>query len=475
MSDVSGVSGSKTSFQYCGFNDKNGNGVIEKKSWRTWFRDEGYRPEVDLNGDEKIDMIEAKYYLQRLSYVDAKTKEQFQLTREEQQTVFWIRLANERKILNTVERFRGVLALANEMEGLGFETSEALKVYEEAANIIEANWILGSYNLNSDNAIKISKVALAMLKHGQPLYLVMIMFKRALMVTLEDAPLYLDEKDKKIIRSMGNAWVNIKKDMEYAGLNEDEIEYIKRDFKTKLSVYAAMQQNMPVPTIPVDTRSEKYKSLCAWLKRLSRLETSEDIKAMVVDIYFVLKEGNLTKEEIKELVKEIFKTIGAIAKATIKIEAVDLLLCKMLISDMDMDEKIKLFELGKETIDQVYESGFRFQGYLNLAVRMHQAGMNRKKIRNMIMEAESIMLGEATYNSKMQIGETMIKCGFGKEETKGYYIDAINSAKAAYGSEDKNGSLKTAFLILNVSMRSSGYTEKERKEIFKETEVEFPE
>lgn len=465
------VSSTSSLYSILGFNDKNKNGVIEKRSWRTLsFRDEGYKLEADLSGDGQINVIEAKFYLQNLPHIDRQTKTLFALTMDEKRSIFIIRLTKARAIPSQQDRFAAILSLANEMRGLGFPISEAGKIYEEAANIIKkASWF------QSEDAIKISGVAVAMAENGQPRYMVMSMFKRAFSAVTDDLAMHSMFKQKYYLEVMTKALERIKRDINRVGLSENEREYVKRDFMAILEAQLAKDEQRPVPEIPVNTKSERYQSISAWLKGLSRLETSENIRAMIVDIYFAFKEGNMSEEEQKELVKEIFDTIGAIAKATLKIEAVDALLFGANISGMNRDERTKLYERGKETIDQVYETGFRFQGYLKLAVRMHQGEMARTKVRNMITQAEGVIIGEITYDSNIQIGETMVKCGFSKEEAKAYYLAAINSARANSSPNDENGSMKSALTIINVSMQSSGFTDQERAGIFGEAGVAVPE
>ena len=70
-------------YKTLGFNDKNDDGVIEKKSIGTLWRDEGYKPEADINGDGKIVETEAKYFLQNQSNIKPNITRAFSLTNED--------------------------------------------------------------------------------------------------------------------------------------------------------------------------------------------------------------------------------------------------------------------------------------------------------------------------------------------------------------------------------------------------------
>ena len=63
----------KALYKKLGFNDKDNDGIIEKKSVLNLWIDENYKEKADINGDGKIIEAEAKYYLQNLE--NAKPKD----------------------------------------------------------------------------------------------------------------------------------------------------------------------------------------------------------------------------------------------------------------------------------------------------------------------------------------------------------------------------------------------------------------
>jgi len=91
-SNISGISG-VTVFKAAGFNDRNNNGIIEKKSWRNLWREEGYTGNADINQDRKIVEVEAKYYLRNLQSVSPKVKQNFPLTESDKNNL--LELFNE--------------------------------------------------------------------------------------------------------------------------------------------------------------------------------------------------------------------------------------------------------------------------------------------------------------------------------------------------------------------------------------------
>jgi hypothetical protein len=65
----------------CGFDDANGNGIIEKLSFsKLWQSDERYKEEADINNDGKIFSAEAKYYLWSLTNITLKDKQKHPIT-----------------------------------------------------------------------------------------------------------------------------------------------------------------------------------------------------------------------------------------------------------------------------------------------------------------------------------------------------------------------------------------------------------
>lgn len=77
-----------TVFQAAGFDDKTKNGVIEEKSWKTLWRDEGYKRKADINADGKIVEAEAKFYLWYLSDAKLEIKQKYPFTKDDQNVLF---------------------------------------------------------------------------------------------------------------------------------------------------------------------------------------------------------------------------------------------------------------------------------------------------------------------------------------------------------------------------------------------------
>ena len=78
----------QTLYKICGFDDVNGNGVIDKPSLSNgWQADEGYKEEADINKDGKIIATEAKYYLWHLAKTSSKESPCFPLTLDDQRSL----------------------------------------------------------------------------------------------------------------------------------------------------------------------------------------------------------------------------------------------------------------------------------------------------------------------------------------------------------------------------------------------------
>jgi hypothetical protein len=71
-------------YKLLGFNDTNGNGIIEKPSMsNAWRAKEGYIERPDINRDGKIIIAEAKYYLWSLTNISLKEKQKYPITTED--------------------------------------------------------------------------------------------------------------------------------------------------------------------------------------------------------------------------------------------------------------------------------------------------------------------------------------------------------------------------------------------------------
>jgi hypothetical protein len=82
MGALSGIFGgrNRTLFEYCGFYDRNKNGVIEKTPWYKPWKSEGYRSGADADADGKITEEEAKFYLYSLDTFSQEIRDKFPLT-----------------------------------------------------------------------------------------------------------------------------------------------------------------------------------------------------------------------------------------------------------------------------------------------------------------------------------------------------------------------------------------------------------
>jgi Ran GTPase-activating protein (RanGAP) involved in mRNA processing and transport len=78
----------QTLYKLCGFDDMNGNGIIEEPSISNgWKTKEGYKEEADINRDGKIIAAEAKYYLWSLANIRTETKKEFPLSMDDQKSI----------------------------------------------------------------------------------------------------------------------------------------------------------------------------------------------------------------------------------------------------------------------------------------------------------------------------------------------------------------------------------------------------
>ena len=465
-------------YSLLGFKDKNSNGIIQKRSWRTLFRDEGYKPEADLNGDGQIDMIEAKYYLQSLPNVDLKIKSQFRLTREERQSALMLRIAKARKVQALTEKYYALLSLADDMQALGFELSKIATIYEEAADAIR-----NGPNSYSDNAMMISNVAVAMAKHGQPRFRIITMFKYAYSAIIDGLDSYFSwSADKEDLNNCKKSSRSITNTMFSVGLSPNEVQFVKSD----LMAFVESQKNRNKDddynpqTPPVfDVKSERFNAMRFSLGQLSRIDTSEDITSMVVEIFQILRQDKPTKEQQKQLIHDMFGAVKAIAKAVVKVAAVNAVLYEASGSEINMEEKKAIFARGEEILEDIREPGIRLEGYLNEAISMSRAGMDKRSIRDTISKCEDIALSNTyeidTAFAECRIGATMISAGFSKKEAKEKYVLALRSAKAkSEASNDQNATNAQIALIMG-SLASNGYTSQEIEDILKEAGVALPE
>ncbi|MBU0580648.1 MAG: hypothetical protein KKA19_05680 [Candidatus Margulisbacteria bacterium] len=92
-------------FKLTGFSDNNRNGVIDKPALlNLWSAKEGYLENADLDGEEGISVLEAKYYLLTLKNISPKEKAEYSLTSEEKVTLGNIFFKKADEILNSPER-----------------------------------------------------------------------------------------------------------------------------------------------------------------------------------------------------------------------------------------------------------------------------------------------------------------------------------------------------------------------------------
>jgi hypothetical protein len=82
-SRVSGIARAKI-FSEAGFDDKNNNGIIEKRVKGAVMAEEGYNEEADINLDGKITVPEAKLYLRQLFCNRPEIKQIYPITRSDQ-------------------------------------------------------------------------------------------------------------------------------------------------------------------------------------------------------------------------------------------------------------------------------------------------------------------------------------------------------------------------------------------------------
>ena len=104
-SGVTPISNRQELFRLCGFNDRDGNGVIVKKGiTRLQIRNEGYNEDADIAGDGYITESEAKLYLLTMKNIRREDLMKFRLTNEDEVTLasdFKKRLGRVRNLKTT--------------------------------------------------------------------------------------------------------------------------------------------------------------------------------------------------------------------------------------------------------------------------------------------------------------------------------------------------------------------------------------
>jgi hypothetical protein len=126
-------------YKLLGFNDKNGNGIIETDL------DENYDQDADINKDGKIVEAEAKFYLQNLDRISIRTKQRFALTEADRKVLsalFNEALEKIRPLPDLYYKAWAIMDLASRMAKAGLDKQQVRGAFNEA--IGTADGITGS-------------------------------------------------------------------------------------------------------------------------------------------------------------------------------------------------------------------------------------------------------------------------------------------------------------------------------------------
>lgn len=125
-------------FKRLGFEDKDQDGMIEKKSvWNLWT-DEKYTPDADIDGDGKILSAEAKYYLRNLETIPQQDKDKFPFTCDDTTVLLVLindKLRSIRSVKDPGERIALLWKLASGMAIAKVDKNQTIKVIEEVLDL----------------------------------------------------------------------------------------------------------------------------------------------------------------------------------------------------------------------------------------------------------------------------------------------------------------------------------------------------
>ncbi|KPJ69346.1 hypothetical protein AMJ44_04035 [candidate division WOR-1 bacterium DG_54_3] len=416
-------------FKYLGLKDTNGNGVIEEKSFRTLWRNEGYKDEIDINKDRKLVGAEIRYYLNHvLKNPDENIKKKNPLTEEDraQLSVLFAEIFKEK-----LEKAREII---EDLDGSG--------IYKFA-------------NPGMDESKKLVDIIIEMAKAK--------LFKLAL-------------KSAKLIPypwDVSNAFAKIAHEMAKAGLFElslkttGSIEYAKDKAYAYKNIAAEMyKSDSKNPKISelfqlaiesagsIEIQIEKYYAFRNITPEMvnCKVDETELVKAFQLSIYAATKNSEseylfnqtidditklgLTKKSLIKLFQTMPDAIKSITKDYYKNKAISKFMSTITKEGLDGSELSKLANLAVEAAKSIKGWIESASALCNIGFEMAQSGLLNKGIESIRTYGDAWVEAHALSWMASRLAR------------EGYFKLAIETTKSMAGTEKKVDALAEIALAM---------------------------